>query len=206
MTKEELNRRVAVLLGQGPQKEAGCNLWTYKGGTSAHPIFWASEEKVWGECPDFATDPAAAELVRQEIKRRGWELTSRDMPPVLPMQPEWGFDVTIRGDDISLGSRSYYGNTSPYESLCLAFVAACEAAGKGGAGMREGTALWEDGEPTNLEAAASDALGWLGWLQKSGLTQAHHERLDNCVLRLREHLEASGVPTGDIGREEENEN
>lgn len=64
--------------------------------------------------------------------------------------------------------------------------------------MKEGTAMWESGEPANLQAAASDALWWLVWLQKSGLGQSAGDRLDNCVLRLREQLEAAGVPTAGI--------
>ena len=59
--------------------------------------------------------------------------------------------------------------------------------------ITEGTAVWEEGEPANLQAAASDALWWLVWLQNQ---RTPDERLDRCVLRLTEQLEAAGVPTG----------
>lgn len=61
-------------------------------------------------------------------------------------------------------------------------------------------AKWQDGVPTNLEAAAEDALAWLRWIQKSNAIQrvllfhsseqrgALGAKLDGCIASLEEQL------------------
>lgn len=75
-----------------------------------------TEDQAWRRCPKFTTDPAAADLVRQEIKRRGWKwiVSGGDF-----------YKANIWGEGIEAISYE-----SPHHALCLAFLAAVEAQGE----------------------------------------------------------------------------
>jgi hypothetical protein len=129
MTDEqrEINRRVAVAMGYDVLKDP-YTTWGYylkpPAGRPDHVTPRSTPEAAWRTCPGFCTDPAAADLVRLEIERRGWL---------------WSIDPGIEG------TKRYFccvsGGTPrcsepPYarvdgdswmETLCLAFLAACEA-------------------------------------------------------------------------------
>lgn len=70
--------------------------------------------------PPYCTDPAAADLVRQEIERRGWDWW------VYRFDGVYHSDVTV---PIEGGKQEYTrdDNNSPHMALCLAFLAACDA-------------------------------------------------------------------------------
>ena len=140
MTEEEkrdLNRRVALALGWNQVKAGYVDKWrgTIMGWT-VESVDTGISPKAGGnagmpeEVPDYCTDPAAADLMRVDIERRGWRwATGSDVLAsfiengmVYPMPhyaniwaevPEW--------------HRFGAAGESPYHALCLAFLAACEA-------------------------------------------------------------------------------
>jgi hypothetical protein len=77
----------------------------------------------------FCNDPAAADLVRREIERRGWMLTRIDYRserplPAYPSQHRAQIHIGhIKHDEGIWGA----SDDSPHHALCLAFLAACEA-------------------------------------------------------------------------------
>lgn len=75
--------------------------------------------------PDFCTDPAAADLVRQEIERRGWDWDAQ----------AYVHDGGTRRYATVIGRMDAKENmfsrgrseSSSHMALCLAFLAACDA-------------------------------------------------------------------------------
>lgn len=130
--KREINRRVALALGMA------ITLFDTDGVTKVGEM-WAYEKRIlglgtWYDLPDFCTDPAAADLVRQEIERRGWELIQRAL-----IRPKL-YDATIVHLGVPADEQHHKTSggadlNSPHMALCLAFLAACEpTAEEGGEG------------------------------------------------------------------------
>jgi len=122
--KAELNRRVAVAMGWQSIRETERDV--YRGnvlGFATTSVTVGISPRAGGnagmpeEIPDFATDPSASDLVRQEVERRGWRYFIQRW--------ENGWDMEIYHDNFSdVFVRS---GESYYEVLCLAFLAAVDA-------------------------------------------------------------------------------
>ena len=88
------------------------------------------EGQAWQRVAKHTTDPRAADLVRQEIERRGWDCYSQcshtdngicyEATVGHPQWPESNREGVF-ADCTSLSS------DSPHIALCLAFLKACEA-------------------------------------------------------------------------------
>lgn len=143
--QRDINRRVALAMGW--RVEVG----TYKSSRGEVPCYtlicgdgsavlgrrgnvwgWGrccNEEDAWVQVPNFCADPAAADLVRLEIVRRGWMLTRIDYRserpmPAYPSQHRAQIHTGhIKHDDGIWGM----SDDSPHMALCRAFLAACEA-------------------------------------------------------------------------------
>lgn len=124
LTNEEahINRRVAVALGYSVQEHQRGNRSGFR--VMRHEIpqgitLWARESGAWSGIPDFCRDPAAADLVRQEIERRGWDWW------VYRFDGVYHSDVTV---PIEGGKQEYTRDSHqfPHHALCLAFLAAHE--------------------------------------------------------------------------------
>ena len=150
MTAAEINRRVAMAMGAKAftvpcvlgHELHGRYYVTYTSKSIIHRVVepWRikagqyepyTEEmlKAHGlerDIPNFCTDPAAADLVRQEIERRGWEwdTEARWVRGVIG----WDACVCIQPSDSGDSIRWKHSVNSPHEALCLAFLAACDAA------------------------------------------------------------------------------
>jgi hypothetical protein len=142
---QEINRRVAVKLGwrwlrtskpgnrvyhadfKRPCDVAPCVDWVEWTATEEEAYadaLKAGDNPYWG-VPDFCTDPAAADLVRVEIERRGWDWDTQG----------YTRDGGTRFYSVTIGRMGALRNmfqrgrseVSPHHALCLAFLAACEA-------------------------------------------------------------------------------
>lgn len=124
MTRQEqdtLNLSVAKAMGWevGPSLT---NAWRWFQGQTPKSDAWLSRESAERHVPRFCADPAAAELVRQEIERRGWDVFDYNEIHNGTRQ----YQCYIRRD-----AEEYLGTgdsaNSPHEALCLAFLAAVDA-------------------------------------------------------------------------------
>ena len=112
-----LNRRVAEALGWSHFTINAPAGWY---GRPYHPAGKRQLEPL----PDYCTDPAAADLVRQEIERRGWGCRL-DYPCVgIVGEEERGWSCFIWNEEFE---ECACGKSSPYHALCLAFLAAHDA-------------------------------------------------------------------------------
>ncbi len=115
--KYEINRRVALAMG-----------WSHL--TIDRPQGWYGHkpgEKKLSPLPDFSTDPAAADLVRQEIERRGW---SYSIYCDLPDTHKWSVYLKNKDAERHYSVGYAHSNVSFHHALCLAFLAAHEAQGE----------------------------------------------------------------------------
>lgn len=132
MTPEEkaaLNRRVAVAFGW--EVKQGATGWRWFKDqipvSDTRPTKGSAERHV----PDFATDPAAADLVLQEIERRGWDINTSNETRrgTRSYSAEVNWQGAIEKAHRQEGRSVNY--ESPYTALCLAFLAAVDAEGGG---------------------------------------------------------------------------
>lgn len=131
-----LNRRVAEALGYAVEEthssprtdgNALC-YWLRRNGVagdnSTGVYGWGrypTPEGAWGQIPNFCTDPAAADLVRQEIERRGWWWATQNF---LYTEGEGKSHQAT----IIAGTKPFRARCeSPHHALCLAFLAAHDA-------------------------------------------------------------------------------
>ena len=126
MTTEELreiDRRVGEAISELPVNEMPIDLIDSNIMlVLADFWFWQDSTFEIVPLPHFTTDPTAADLVRQEIERRGWmwELGNTQVIP-----PGWVAFVTPNSAQIR--AHCSISDGSPHTALCLAFLAACEA-------------------------------------------------------------------------------
>lgn len=133
LTDEELNRRVAEVLGWRSGVDAGGTRYLFRprealgNGTVLDSTLiadgaecrWYGGAGSWFRIPDFSRDPAAADLVRQEMDRRGWSWNTR--------KAKGGYSAGVH---IGNSLRDYHREESPlspHHALCLAFLAAVDA-------------------------------------------------------------------------------
>lgn len=121
LTPEEINRRVAKRLGilgtSVQDKDGAVNIIREK------DIFGDGKIRRISQWVNFCTDPAAADLVRLEIERRGWEWTLNRSGAAWEADvchPDYPEDSNASGDATAVSS------VSPHHALCLAFLAATE--------------------------------------------------------------------------------
>lgn len=126
----QINRRVAVALGYSVQEHQRGNRSGFR--VMRHEIpqgitLWARESGAWSDIPDFCRDPAAADLVREEIERRGWMLIRYDYASKRPLP---AFPSQHRANITThLYDPGYWGMSDdlPTLALCMAFLEAHEA-------------------------------------------------------------------------------
>jgi hypothetical protein len=117
MTDEqrEINRRVALALG-------GTKIAFYP----SEGWYWNPPgSEVFYPMPNFCNDPAAADLVRIEIERRGWLWAFG-----IAHDGSWGcVNVPLPDSEFNRSNfRQFFRNdVTPTVSLLSAFLAACEA-------------------------------------------------------------------------------
>ena len=147
MTPEEINRRVALALGWRtvvmpynqllahrliawiPASRFAVESAWFQGAEEipANADHQGLTEALGYECPRFCTDPAAADLVRLEIERRGWEISLSMVP--CTEGPSWYAEIDVEpfaeppGPSVSGPTE---GIRNPHHALCLAFLAATE--------------------------------------------------------------------------------
>jgi hypothetical protein len=135
VTDEEINRRVAVALGWRWVKLTFVSSFesrvtvrfmppTLKVSVTTGVDYLGAEPEKHDEdfkiLPDYCRDPAAADLVKHHLKSRGCHYRTA-----------WGTDgasawVDTREPDYHIGES--YKQECEEKALCLAFLAACEAA------------------------------------------------------------------------------
>lgn len=140
MTQQEklnLNRRVALALGEAcyriversRERFEWCKRWDAE--MLPEALKWYEE---FGECLGdppiapkcFCTDPAAADLVRKEFRRRRVAYTENYLPAIPGLRDKdmlcvhWSLGEGIDCD-------THWGSPDDFTALCLAFLAACDA-------------------------------------------------------------------------------
>jgi hypothetical protein len=128
MTNEEINKRVALAMGWRWQEGEP----TDDGGGGWIDAMWRTrDDKPVYSSGMFCTDPAAADLVRIEIERRGWWWRSVYADMNGSRAPLPNYACAIGGKFLEGTEHEYDGiyrrAGSPYHALCLAFLAAHEA-------------------------------------------------------------------------------
>lgn len=86
------------------------------------PDTWAcrAPDQVWGDCPCYSSDIAAAWQVVEELRRRGWSVFVV-VQPWVTSSPVWSVDVVNRDD-----SYRAYADSAP-EAICRAALRAVAA-------------------------------------------------------------------------------
>jgi len=171
--KTDLNRRVAVALGYKPV-ETGSG-WVLVGtfGARVTPpgVFYTTADMAWEDCPDFCTDPAAADLVRLEIERRRRDQSaSSRWCEATKVQRYRHFIKERDGHEVGEG----VSMESPYHALCLAFLESDEA---------EKT---EEGGEASEESLAAMRAEWnshvRGDTKRDGTTLLEYASADGCYI------------------------
>jgi hypothetical protein len=90
--------------------------------TSAPP----GQGALFGDYPDFCTNPASADQVRLEIERRGWEWFVGNLSNYMRGR-EGKYYARVENEPGSDGPKCFFSDESPHHALCLAFLAAHEA-------------------------------------------------------------------------------
>lgn len=123
---QEINRAVALAMGwrwqEGEPTDDG-------GGGWIDPMWRDRDDEPTYSSGLFCTDPAAADIVRIEIERRGWDLQIRISCTPLGTQYVVGIDAEgehySAADIKSLTNQQWQNGLG--RSLCAAFLAAHEA-------------------------------------------------------------------------------
>lgn len=120
-----LNRRVAEALGYSAA-EMGRGWVLALHGVPVSILRFSEESGAWSQCPDYCTDPAAADLVRQQIERRGWEWFSGSSVNCDKVR-QGKYYAQAEAEPGSMEVKVFFSNDSPHHALCLAFLAAHDA-------------------------------------------------------------------------------
>lgn len=118
--KRDLNRRVAVALGW--EVKQGVTGWRWFRGSIPASYTWPTRGAAERHVPDFCADPAAADIVKARMKERGWHYKSGVMGSGAFAQVDTREPLYLM--------REALGQDTEEMALCLAFLAACEAAKK----------------------------------------------------------------------------
>lgn len=132
MEASEINRRVAVLLGWSSRFNYSTEIWWLLD-PEGHSVGNSNDgDLAWCHAPDYCADPAASDLVEQEMRRRGvmYEMKYFPPDPTTNYLGEQGCSWKINPWGNWIGTSEWAETTRI--ALCLAFLAADIASKKQG--------------------------------------------------------------------------